>query len=129
MSRVVGLKAPIYTCCRIPLLSRISPYSCMHPSVLPVLPLFPCTASLYSFVPITPVLLRIGGLRGSPPIGWPIRCGPFRPVPSSYSRFGLVFACCPAGWGLIGARSSCAAIWLVRVISVPIGVRCWGGLG
>ena len=54
MSRVVGLKAPIYTCCRIPLLSRISPYSCMHPSILPVLPLFPCTASLYSLIPITP---------------------------------------------------------------------------
>jgi hypothetical protein len=53
MSRVVGLKAPIYTCCRIPPLSRISLYFCMHPSVLPVLPLFSCIALLYSLVPIT----------------------------------------------------------------------------
>ena len=126
MSRVVGLKAPIYTCCRIPPFSRISLCFYMHLSILSVLPLIPCTA--LSRLPPT-VLSRTGGLRGLPPIGWPIRCGPSRPVPSSYSHFGLVFAHGPVGWGLIGVRSSCATIWLVGVISVLIGVCCWGSLG
>jgi hypothetical protein len=98
----------------------------MCPPVLPVLPLFLCTAS--SRLPPV-VLSRTGGLRGSPPIGWPIRCGPFRPVLPSYSRFGLVFARGLAGRGLIDARGLCAAIWLVGSFGVLTGVYCWGGLG
>jgi hypothetical protein len=57
------------------------------------------------------------------------RSGPFRPVPPSYSRFGLVFARGPVGRGLIGIRSLCAAIWLVGPFGVLTGVCCWGGLG
>ena len=87
MSRVVGLKASIYTCCRMSSLFRISPYYYTHHCIPPTLPLFPCTASLYLS---SIVLSRIGGLRGLPLIGWLIWYGPYRVAPSSYSDLGLV---------------------------------------
>jgi hypothetical protein len=43
MSRVVGLKAPTYTCCGIPSLSRIPPlllYASLYSSCTPLIPLY-----------------------------------------------------------------------------------------
>ena len=50
----MGLRPLFIHACRTSPSSRISPHLCMCPPVLPVLPLFPCTALLYSLVPITP---------------------------------------------------------------------------
>ena len=94
------------------------PIFCMHPcsACTPPIP-------LYSLVLITPYcsaanrrVVRVASywLANS------VRSVP--PVPPSYSCFGLVFARGPAGRGLIGARSLCAAIWLVGSFGIPTGV-------
>jgi hypothetical protein len=50
----LGLRPLFIHACRISPFSRISPHLSMCPPVLPVLPPFPYTASLYSLIPITP---------------------------------------------------------------------------